>query len=263
MSAMAVTTDRTALGSLIREILESSKRGSGKLTVSRVEKQFDRASRQDYARQLRALFDRRQMKDLLADFRSALPTLNAEIFPIQDPRRLAGVAAGLGVRFHAKQFEGETGKNLRGFYVNDHGISKGPLICVNTADHPVAVASAFWHEMGHHLTSRTFDVARPAQLSFSPGFENHLENPLEIAADMVSVLAAYPKPAARQLFEGFVKTGKTPDVDALVSRARAHLGTVAGYDFQPGVPATENLHYLAGMIHFIRLRWALFSEYQI
>jgi hypothetical protein len=260
---MAATTDRTPLGSLIREILVSSKRGAGKLTVSRVEKQFDRTLHRDYAQQLRTLFDRRHMKDLLADFRSTLPTLNAEIFPMQDPRRLAGVAAGLGVRFHAKQFEGETGKSLRGFYVNDRCISKGPLICVNTANHPVAVASAFWHEMGHHLTSRTFDVARPAQLSFSPGFENHMENPLEIAADMVSVLAAYPKPAARRLFEGFVKTGKTPDIKALVSIARRHLRTAAGFDIPLKAPVAQNLHYLAGVLHFIRLRWALFSEYQI
>lgn len=260
---MASTTYTTALGSLIREILESGKRGSRKLTVSSVEKQFHRASRQDYASQLRALFDKRQMKELLVDFRSALPALNAEIFRVQDPRRLAGVAAELGVRFQAEHFEGEAGKSLRGFYVDDRSISKGPLICVNTANHPVAVASAFWHEMGHHLTNRTFDVSRPAQLSFSPSFEDHLENPLEIAADMVSVLAAYPKPAARQLFGGFVKTGETPDIDALVSRARAHLSTVAGYDFQMGVPATENLHYLAGMMHFIRLRWVLFSEYDI
>lgn len=260
---MAATTNMTTLGYLIREILESTGRGSRKLTVALVRKQFDRVSCQDYVRQLKALFDRRQMKELLADFRSALPTLNAEIFRVRELSRLAGVAAELGVRFQAENFKGAAGRSLRGFYLDDRSIAKGPLICVNTANHPVAVASAFWHEMGHHLTSRTFDVSHPTELSFSSSFEDHLENPLEIAADMVSVLAAYPKSAARQLFGQFVKTGKTPDIDALVSRARAHLSTVAGYDFQLDVPVAQNLHYLAGMLHFIRLRWALFSEYQI
>jgi hypothetical protein len=260
---MAATTHTSALGSLIREILGSADRSPRKLTVTRIEEQFHRASRQDYARQLRALFDRRQMRELLADFRSALPGLNAEIFRIREPRRLASVAAQLGVRFQAGRFEGEAGKSLRGFYIDDRDISRGPLICVNTANHPVAVASAFWHELGHHLTSRTFDVSHPTQLLFSSSYEDHLDNPLEIAADMVSILAAYPKPAARHLFSGFVKTGRAPDIDALVSRARTHLRSVAGFDIPLSVPATENLHYLAGVMHFIRLRWVLFSEYEI
>jgi len=260
---MAAKTRTNSLNSFIREILESASRCSRKLTVSRVEEQFHRASRQDYARQLRALFDRRQMRELFADFRSALPALNAETFRIRELRRLAKVAAQLGVRFQTGRFEGGAGKSLRGFYVDDRSILKGPLICVNIANHPVAVASAFWHEMGHHLTNRTFDIAHPTQLSFSSSYEDHLESPLEIAADMVSALAAYPEPAARHLFGGFLKDGRAPDIDALVSRARTHLRTVAGYDFQLGVPATENLHYLAGMVHFIRLRWVLFSEYEI
>jgi hypothetical protein len=260
---MAARNHTNAVDSLIREILESANRSPRKLTVSRVQEQFHRTSCQDYARQLRVLFDRRQMREVLADFRRALPTLNAEIFRIREIRRLAKVAAQLGVRFQAGRFEGEAGKSLRGFYIDDRSISKSPLICVNTANHPVAVASAFWHEMGHHLIDHAFDVSHPTQLSFSSSYEDHLGNPMEIAADMVSVLAAYPKPAAQQLFGGFVNTGRTPDIDALVSKARTHLRTVAGYDFQLGVPATENLHYLAGMIHFVRLRWVLFSEYEI
>jgi hypothetical protein len=260
---MAATTDTSALNALISEILRSSSRHSRKLTSSRIEEQFHSASRQDYARQLRALFDRRQMQELLADFRSALPALNAEIFRIREPRRLARVAAQLGARFQAGRFEGEAGKSLRGFYSDDSDVSRGPVICVNTANHPVAVASAFWHEVGHHLTNRTFDVSHPVRLSFSSSYEDHLGNPLEIAADMVPALAAYPKPAVQHLFGEFVKTGKAPDIDDLVSRAKAHLRSVAGFDFQVSVPATENLHYLAGMMHFIRLRWILFSEYEI
>ena len=260
---MVATTHTSALDSLIREIVGSAGRSSKKLAVSRIEKQFHSSSRQDYALQLRALFDRRQMRELLADFRNALPALNAEVFRIQEPRELARVAAQLGARFQAGRFEGEAGKSLRGFYIDDPGISSGPLICVNTVNHPVAVASAFWHELGHHLTSRAFDVSHPVQLSFSSSYEDHLSNPLEIAADTVSALAVYPKPAAQHLFGQFVKTGKVPDIDDLVSRARKHIRSVARFDFQQSIPATENLHYLAGMMHFVRLRWVLLSEYEI
>ena len=76
-------------------------------------------------------------------------------------------------------------------------------------------------------------------------------------------MAVYPKPAAQRLFRGFVKTGTAPNIESLVLKAKAHLRSVAQFDFQPGVPARENLQYLAGMMHFIRLRWVLFSEYEI
>src|SRR5262249_21538369 len=113
---MAAKTHTSALDSLIGEIVGSASRGSRKLAVSRVEEQFRRASRQNYAPQLAALFDRRQMRELLADFRRALPKLNAEIFRIRDPSQLAKVAAQLGVRFQARRFEGAAGQSLRGFY---------------------------------------------------------------------------------------------------------------------------------------------------
>jgi hypothetical protein len=262
---MAATKRRGALDPLIREILKSPNPDSSKLAPGRVQKQFQSAARQDYAPQLRALFDRRQMRELFADFQSALPALNADIFRIQEPRRFAGVAGELGARFRAKRFEGEEGKSLRGFYIDDPDVSKGPLICVNTAYHPMAVAAAFWHELGHHLTNRTFDVSHPIQLqlSFSSIYQDHLGDPLEIAADMVSALAVYPKPTAQRLFRTFVETGRAPNIESLVLKARAHLRSVAGFDLQPQVPATENLQYLAGMMHFIRLRWVLFSEYEI
>ena len=248
----------------IGEILKSAAPDSSKLAAGRVQKQFQSAARQDYAPQLRALFDRREMRELFADFRSALPALNVDVFRIREPRRLAAVAADLGARFRASRFEGE-GKSLRGFYVDDPDVSKGPLICVNTACHPVAVASAFWHELGHHLTSRTFDVSHPVelQLSFSSTYEDHLGNPLEIAADILSALAVYPRPVAQRLFRGFGESGGAPNIESLVLKARAHLRSVSGFDFKRGVPATENLQYLAGMIHFIRLRWALLAEYEI
>src|SRR6266436_4210540 len=182
---MAATTHTGALDPLIREILSSAASDSRKLAPGRVQKQFRSAASQDYARQLRALFDPREMRELFADLRSALPALNTDIFRIQETRRLAGVAAD-------------------------------------------------WHELGHHLTSRTFDLSRPIQLrrSFASIYQDHLADPLEIAADMVSALAAYPRPAAQRLFGRFVKSGEAPDIESLVLKARAHLRSVARFDFR-------------------------------
>jgi hypothetical protein len=38
---------------------------------------------------------------------------------------------------------------------------------------------------------------------------------------------------------------------------------VAAFEFEPQTPATENLHYLAGMIHYVKLRFALMAQYDI
>ncbi len=252
-----------ALDSVIREILEFAGRDSAKPVVRKLKRQFHCAGDRDYADRLKALFSLEEMRELVADFRSALPALNQEVFRIREPRRLAEVAAELGAHFRTARFEGDAGKSLRGFYIDHPGVAKAPLICVNTANHPVAVASAFWHEVGHHLTSCAFGTAEPVRFSLSSSYAEHLDQPAEIAADIVSALAAYPKRAAQRLFSPFIKAGTAPDIGALVFRARAHLRAVAGFDFQRGVRATENLHYLAGMMHFIRLRWVLFSEYKI
>jgi hypothetical protein len=205
------------------------------------------------------------MRELFADFRSALPALNADIFRIQEPRRLAGVAAELGARFRASRFEGEDGKSLRGFYVDDPDVSKGPLICVNTAYHPMAVAAAFWHELGHHLTSRTFDLSRPIQLqrSFASIYQDHLADPLEIAADMVSAggvsetSRAAPVRKVREEWRGSGYRESRPEsqgAPALCRTVRFSTGSAG---------KGKSAIYLAGMWHFIRLRWVLFSEYEI
>lgn len=260
---MSMAEHANALDSAIGEILKSAGRDSKRSAVRRLKKRFDCVLDQEYTNRLRALFARNEIRALVAGFRSVLPGLNEEVFRIQEPRRLARVAAEIGAHFRPARFEGDAGKSLRGFYIDHPDVTKAPLICVNTANHPVAVASAFWHEVGHHLTSCAFGAADPVRFSFSSNYDAHLDEPAEIAADIVSALAAYPKRVVHRLFGGFVKTHTVPDTSELVSRARAHLRAVAGFDFQRGMPVTENLHYLAGMIHFIRLRWVLFSEYEI
>ena len=112
------------------------------------------AARRDYGVALRKQFDRRQLTEVVSELRTVLPTLNREVFRIKDPRRLRKIADSMGVLLKANVFKGSDGRELRGFYVPDRHFLKRPLICVNTANHPVAVAAAFWHEVGHHLTTR-------------------------------------------------------------------------------------------------------------
>jgi hypothetical protein len=44
---------------------------------------------------------------------------------------------------------------------------------------------------------------------------------------------------------------------------REHLEASYGFDFSIALPPVQNLQYLAGMIHYAKLRAALLEEYDI
>lgn len=260
---MANHIEASTLEGLVRDILNFAEAKAPKPAAANTQKHFRAVASRDYASSLAKLFDQPQLFAIYSELQMMLPTLNAEVFTEKELQRLSRIAAQLGAGFQASDFNGSNGRGLRGFYVKDDATLKRPLICVNTASHPVAVAAAFWHELGHHLTSRTLDVGHELNLSFSSNYHNHVDDPWEIAADMVPVLAAYPKSAARRLFGNFLKRGEAPDFNQLISKAKPHLRSVSGFFFQRRFSAKENLHYLAGMIHYVKLRWVLLAEYGI
>jgi hypothetical protein len=83
---------------------------------------------------------------------------------------------------------------------------------------------------------------------------------------MVS-LAGYPRPIAQRIFEtpwdwGLVARAKSL-TDAALNEVRGHLRKVYGLDLMARIPPSRRLHYLAGMIHYAKLRWALLAEYDL
>jgi hypothetical protein len=261
---MVADENPSTLESIVREVVETVSVESVKLAASKnTQARLASIARRDYERRMNEYFSGREIRKLLAALQVALPGLNREVFHVTDVRRFAAIAASMGARFKANFFGGEDGRGLRGFYVADTAVLKQPLICVNKAHHPVAVTTAFLHELGHHLTARLVEKShKPVNLSLTADYDEHLGDPLEVVADMIVVLSAYPKPAARQLFGSALRRGRVPDIEEIVSGARTHLHAVAGFEFQRRF-ATENLHYLVGMTHYAKLRWALFAEYQI
>lgn len=221
-------------------------------------------SRLDYGKALRLQFDRAEIHGLLKELRRSLPTLNREVFREIDLRRLAQTAATLGANVQARQFDNEEGRALRGFYVHDCAVLKRPLIVVNTCHHPVSVVAAFWHEMGHHLTHSIFrnthDHVSP---SFSTNYHDHLNHPEEIVADMLTVLACYPGPAARRLFGDSAASATLPNAESLTAKVMPYVRSVTGFDFEKRFSSTDALRQLAGLIHVAKLRAALLKEYGI
>jgi len=261
---MATKDESRFLNGIIREILHFAKKQNGKPAEDRAEKFYQSVARLDYATAMKKYFDGPQLKAIVRELRAVLPTLNREVFRIKDTRRLAKIAADMGVELQARTFEGSSGRELRGFYVNNGELLKQPLIGVNTANHPVAVAAAFWHELGHHLTDLLFGIKDQAPSLFAGAtYHRHMEEPREIAADILMVLACYPQESAKRLFRGPEANALMLDANLLISRVFPHVRAVTGFDFETHFSVRENLHYVAGLIHVAKLRGALLSEYQI
>ena len=212
---------------------------------------------------LKLNFNRRELSGILEAFRTAVTKLDREQFKPTPLPLLANVASSLGLKFRANPFDGPGGAGLRGFYVATNAL-KQPLVCLNTAHRRTAINSAFWHEMGHHLTARLLSPQEESTaLSFGSDFDEHLNDPRELAADMLVSLVCYSHSAAKRLFGPLLRKDSAENIHMVVSAGRTHLNSVWGFNFEKQVPATQNLHYLAGTIHFARLRLALLARYGI
>jgi hypothetical protein len=262
---MSASKDAATLDGLVREILgvarEAERARVGALWD--IENDFKSIARRDYAGCLSGHFSRRDLHGILAAIGGTLPQVNREQFKLMPLPDLAHAASRLGTEFRANTYKGPAGRSLRGFYV-EREAGKRPLIVVNTAHHPLAVNSAFWHEVGHHLTARLLHwQERSPRLSFGGDYHEHLNDSRELVADVLVSLAYYPNSAAQRMFGTLLQGGSAEKTSKVVSRARVHLQSVSGFNFNNRIPATENLHYLAGMIHYAELRLALLAEYDI
>jgi hypothetical protein len=229
-----------------------------------------RLVRHDYVRSLRRNLPYRELKTLMVAFSELLPGFNREVVGMMPIDRLASFATTLNLHFKASPNAGEDGLALRGFYVTrKDGILKRPLIYVNTAHHPIAVSSTFCHEVGHHMSSELLggDKETPVHFFFDADYASHLEEPSELAADAMVSIAGYPEPVARKIFATPWKWGlvaRAKDMtEAALAEVRGHLKKAYGFDVMELIAANQRLHYLSGMIHYAKLRWALLAEYDI
>jgi hypothetical protein len=264
---MSTSKPYVTLEGVIREILgmaDAAARAKA-AEIGDIESDFKSIARCDYTGCLKLNFRRRELGGILEAIRVALPTLDREQFKPMALPHLAKVATRLGLGFQANPFNGPGGAALRGFYVGSKAL-KQPLICLNTAHHPTAINAAFWHEIGHHLTARLLPLQdeSSARMSFGTDYHHeHLNDPKELAADVLVSLVCYSHSAAERLFGGLLRTGAADDLSGVLAAARTQLSSVWGFNFGRQIPANENLHYLAGMIHYAKLRLALLAGYDI
>ena len=260
---MSSSTRGESFYNLVRTAVGASADGADVATMRDGRRFFSSITRVDYATALSHQFDRRQIQELFSEMRRLLPDLNRRIFSETRIKHLAQRAANLGATLQARPYDGKRGRALRGFYLSGKGMQGNPLLYVNTSAHPVEVAAAFWHEVGHHLTHRIFDSGDAAlNLHFGADYSEHLTSPDELTADMVMTLACYPKRSARQLFET-AANNRGSKAERMIVSARRYVFSNTGLDLDPSTPAQENVYRLAGLIHLAKLRAALLNEYGI
>src|SRR5277367_3661565 len=166
--------------------------------------EISRLWNREYGRALRACLSRDEVREIVGEARRrAWPHLNDEPVRMGSMREFAQRASALGADFRIAKMPWPSGLSVMGFYLgSDSGLENRPLICLNGAHHPAVVGTAFIHEVGHHVTANLFAARdESVQLSRQTGYEAHLSDPRELAADVLVSLAIYPRNMAVKLFE--------------------------------------------------------------
>jgi len=247
------------------DILGASRRSQARVVADRGIRSI---LKRDYGRSLRKCLSKSQVAEIIAEARTSVwPDLNREAVRLVSPGEFMRHWSRLGVQFQLAKLGGQDGLELLGFYARNMGRARRPLICVNTAHHPVAVGAAFSHEMGNHLTARIFESKEDfARMLAASAYEEHLNDPAELAADCLVSLGVMPQEVARVLFgEGQRAAHKDEGkqiAGPLPASVIAHFQTRYGLHLG-ALPASKGQHYLAALAHYAKLRRALLLEYSL
>jgi hypothetical protein len=259
-----------ALRSIAQSILASAKLSPRQRDFWRQPlRDLEKLIRRDYNKALRENVGRSEVLALIAAATRLWPRLNREKLSLPSKAEFSAISKRLSLNLSIRECRERDGMALRGFYVRSidevaKDRQKGGLIYLNTAHHPAAVGATFCHEIGHHLALGVLRHVgnRPAHFFFDAAYSSHLDDPVELTADVLVSLAAYPKSAARQMLGNEVAA--IPDLSGRnLDRLLDYLKTGWGIDFGGPRQPRHHLIYLAGMVHYAKLRRALLTEYQI
>jgi len=221
----------------------------------------------DYGKALRAHLSRWGVQEILREGEQAVwPGLNKRAVKLVSPKEFGLHWSGLNVNLKFSNLSDAEGLSLLGFYVKEPAIvGQRPLIWVNTAHHPAIVGAALDHEMGHHVVHQMFglDGGRPQFLKRT-GFEDHLTDPAELAADLLVSLAIYPNALARMLFNnGLMHPSGKASLETSCAKILPYIASTYGLRFDKQLEPEKQFHALAALIHYTKLRQALLNEYDV
>jgi len=231
----------------------------------RPQEDIRRLSQRDYGASLRRRLSFEQVRELVYRATDIWPHFNRQVLGPPSKEFFSRAADALQLNLKAARY---TSLALYGFYVDrsETALTK-PLIFVNSAHHDLAIGTTFCHEVGHHFcTELGKPKANGVRFYFYAAYNEHLQDEGELAADVIVSLGGYPKPAAKAIFPG----GQRKDIArkgtldrAAINRIRTHLEESYGFDFPTALSPDQSLQYLAGMLHYAKLRAALLEEYDL
>ncbi|MGO9058427.1 MAG: hypothetical protein ACLQU2_13745 [Candidatus Binataceae bacterium] len=221
-------------------------------------------ARTDYGECLRRELTAEHVKELVSRATDIWPQFNRAIVGPPSEQVLSRTAGALRLHLKSAPYNSLA---LYGFYVDPSQTSlQKPLIYVNSAHHQLAIGTAFCHEVGHHFCN---EISKPKssglRFYFDAAYGEHLRDQGELSADIIVSLAGYPQETARTMLPAIKPSdGSRKGLnDAVFSAIRKHLKKSYGFDFSSKLLPGQNLQYLAGMIHYAKLRMALLQEYGI
>jgi len=220
-----------------------------------------------YGQALRQCLSRWEVREIANEGKNRVwPGLNRQPVTLVSPPEFVRRWSAFGVDFKFASLPWKEGRSLLGFYVKKiDRVRTRPLIFVNTAHHPAVVGVALDHEMGHHLTSQLFAADKQAQPLSQTGFEEHLAEPAELAADMLVSLGIFPAPVARTLFSEASRVASRSRsselADPAFTKLLEYIANRYGFRFNQLRGVNKRFQALAALVHYAKLRRALLDEY--
>jgi hypothetical protein len=249
----------------LSKVADATRRGRTG-SVAELKREVARIVKRDYGQAVRTCLSRWEVTEIADEGKTRVwPGLNRQPVTLVSPNEFVRRWSGFGVDFKFASLPSNEGRSLLGFYVSKvDRIRTRPLIFVNTAHHPAVVGVALDHEMGHHLTSQIFSVGEEAHLLSQTGFEEHLVEPAELAADTLVSLGIFPAPVARTLFSAANSppgswSGELSD--PAFAKLLQYVADRYGFRFDQIRGINKRFHALAALVHYAKLRRALLDEY--
>ncbi|HEY2107065.1 MAG TPA: hypothetical protein VGH29_14805, partial [Candidatus Binataceae bacterium] len=175
-------------------------------------------------------------------------------------RYLAEVFGPREIEVRAEPYRRGSGLALRGFFCRAQVSKKSKfVIFLNTAHPPAVIAATFGHELGHYLYGSMVQETSTFNAFIEGSFSRHLSDESELFADCLVALAAYDHDTLKRIAAG--DSGSRVDRSVVLLKeihrmidSRYHL------NLSPGrLAAVSRVSYLTAMIHFFKLRRALYQ----
>jgi hypothetical protein len=175
-------------------------------------------------------------------------------------RYLAEVFGPREIEVRAEPYRRGSGLALRGFYCRAEVSKKSKfLIFLNTAHPPAVVAATFGHELGHYLYGSMVEETSTFNAFIEGSFSRHLSDGSELFADSLVALSAYDHDTLKRIAAGDSGTRVDRWV-VLLKEVHRLIDSRYHLNLSPGKLANvSRVSYLTAMIHFFKLRRALFQ----